>query len=528
MSDTILDYEKENRYLPQSLRAFVGATDRMATQNFNQFFTMYSGYEQLAVFNNRVSAEFASGFNRMNFQYLRSGVAPRLLQIFVSKTVGKLYYQTQNDEAVMNNLFDSNYFSNIINKATTESAQTGRSAIVVYGSKENPEELDVLTYNLFRHRLAFDRKGNVNEAWLYIVNMEDAKVGFEYVVCEHRFYKTKKVEVEVKQEDEKGNVITKTTTQIVKVPYQEYLVYSITYTNQNKKDAQRRKLEAYEISDSILDRFPDANFNKPKELDMNSIGVFNLDYTLVNTKFPDLSIPESMFVDAVDNALVCDTSLTDKEVEKEIGRGQILIPEFAKMQDISYQANPLQGMMMRRVAEQTKNPILQKYPTMSMEDSKPTNVQFDIRAEQWETQLNGDVARLCASVGISVLDYDPRLLQQGQRTDDEINAMTDITANTVQRFRNINELKINQFLECVGYILGIPQPIAVRWSMASILNPTKNADLVTKLLTNGLISRKEAIRRANPDLTDNEVDEMIKDIDSEQDSRAVPMAFNNF
>ncbi len=512
MSDTILDYEKENRYLPQSLRAFVGATDRMATQNFNQFFTMYSGYEQLAVFNNRVSAEFASGFNRLNFQYLRSGVAPRLLQIFVSKTVGKLYYQTQNDEGVMNNKFDKNYFSNIINKATTESAQTGRSAIVVYGSKENPEELDVLTYNLFRHRLAFDRKGNVNEAWLYIVNMEDVKVGFEYIICEHRFYKTKK--------DDKGNKI--------KVPYQEYLVYSVTYTNQSKTDAKRRTLEAYEISDAILQKFPNVKFNKPKELDMNSIGVFNLDYTLVNTKFPDLNIPESMFVDAVDNALVCDTSLTDKEVEKEIGRGQILIPEFAKMQDIGYQANPLQGMMMRRVEAQTKNPILQKYPTMSMEDSKPTNVQFDIRADQWDLTLNSDVARLCASVGISVLDYDPRLLQQGQRTDDEINAMTDITANTVQRFRNINELKINQFLECVGYILGIPQPIAVRWSMASILNPTKNADLVTKLLTNGLISRKEAIRRANPDLTDSEVDEMIKDIDSEQDSRAVPMAFNNF
>ena len=512
MSDTILDYEKENRYLPQSLRAFVGATDRMATQNFNQFFTMYSGYEQLAVFNNRVSAEFASGFNRLNFQYLRSGVAPRLLQIFVSKTVGKLYYQTKNDEGVMNNKFDKNYFSNIINKATTESAQTGRSAIVVYGSKENPEELDVLTYNLFRHRLAFDRKGNVNEAWLFIVNMEDAKVGFEYVICEHRFYKTKT--------DDNGKKI--------KVPYQEYLVYSITYTNQNKKDAKRRTLENHEISDAILEKFPNVKFNTPKELDMNSIGVFNLDYTLVNTKFPDLNIPESMFVDAVDNALVCDTSLTDKEVEKEIGRGQILIPEFAKMQDIGYQANPLQGMMMRRVEAQTKNPILQKYPTMSMEDSKPTNVQFDIRAEQWDVTLNSDVARLCASVGISVLDYDPRLLQTGQRTDDEINAMTDLTANTVQRFRNINELKINQFLECVGYILGIPQPIAVRWSMASILNPTKNADLVTKLLTNGLISRKEAIRRANPDLTDNEVDEMIKQIDSEQDSRAVPMAFNNF
>ena len=64
--------------------------------------------------------------------------------------------------------------------------------------------------------------------------------------------------------------------------------------------------------------------------------------------------------------------------------------------------------------------------------------------------------------------------------------------------------------------------------MASILNPTKNTDLVIKQLNAGLISRKEAIKRANPELTDFEVDEMITQIDNEKDSRVVPMAFNNF
>ena len=513
MSETILDYEKVNQYLPQSLRAFVGANDRMTTQNFNQFFTMYSGFEQLAVFNNRIAAEFGAGFHKLNYQYLRSGVAPKLLQIFVSKTVGKLYYQTVKDnEQAMNEKFDRNYFSNLIYKATYEAAQTGRGVLVVYGSKENPEQLDVLTYNLFRNRLIFDKNKNVNEAFLFIVNIEANKMGYEHVICEHRFYRYTK--------DATGKRIKK--------PYQEYLVYSIQYQSQNKKDIQRRVLDTKEIDQSILDKFPNVKFNNPKELDMNSIGVFNLDYTLINSKFPDLDIPEAMFVDATDNALMVDTSLTDREVEKEIGRAQIMLPEIGKPANIGFQTNDAQGMMMRRYEERTKNPIIQKYPTMSMEDSKPTSVQFDIRAEQWEQSIKGDIERLCSSVGIGVIDYMPTLLGGTNRTDDEINALTDMTMNTVTRFRNINELKINQFLECIGDILGIPSPISIRWSMASILNPTKNTDLVIKQLQAGLISRKEAIRRANPEMSEFEVDEMAKQINNETESQAVPLAFNNF
>ena len=47
---TILDYEKTNKFLPQSLRDFVGASNRMMRQNFNQFIYMYEGLEQMAVF----------------------------------------------------------------------------------------------------------------------------------------------------------------------------------------------------------------------------------------------------------------------------------------------------------------------------------------------------------------------------------------------------------------------------------------------------------------------------------------------
>ena len=164
-----------------------------------------------------------------------------------------------------------------------------------------------------------------------------------------------------------------------------------------------------------------------------------------------------------------------------------------------------------------------------MEDSKPTNVQFDIRADQWETSINGDICRLCASVGIGIIDYDSRLLQGGNHlTDDEVNAMTDITANTVKAFRNLNTYEINKCLECVCILLGIKTPAAIMWDMASILNPTRNTDLVIKKLQAGLISRKKAIAQANPEMTPSEIEEMITQIDAEKDQIAVPMAFDNF
>ena len=511
MSNTTIDYEKINKFLPQSLRNFVGATNRVSRQNYQEFLTMFSGVELLAVMNNLVAAEYASGYSQFNLTYMRSGIPPRLLDIKVSKTVGKVYYQTANDEKTMNSKFDSFYFSNMLYKAMEQACQTGRSALVVYGDFDN-QEAHLECYNLFRHRIRYGKKNEVKEASLFITRLDSDVVGTEYTIEEHRFYKKKK--------DDKGNDIF--------IPMQEFIVNRSMYKREDKKDAQTVRLDT--IPDEIQAQFKDIKFNQPRELKgFISIGVYPIIHTKTNKKFPDMDIPEAMFVDAVDNALMVETSITDKEVEKEIGRGQIMIPSFGKGSQIGSYLTPEQaGMMVREVPTSYRNPVITPYPTTSMEDSKPTNVQFDIRSEQWENSINGDVARLCASVGISIMDYDPRLLQTGQRTDDEINAMTDITANTVQAFRNLNTYEINKCLECVGALLGIASPIAIRWDMASILNPTKNADLVVKLLTNGLISRKEAIRRANPNLNDNEVDEMIKQIDSERDSMALPMQFNNF
>ena len=135
MSDTTtIDYDKINKFLPQSLRNFVGATNRISRQNYQEFLTMFSGVELLAVMNNLVAAEYASGYSQFNLTYMRSGIPPRLLDIKVSKTVGKVYYQTKNDEETMNSKFDSFYFSNMLYKAMEQMLLEKQETLAMAGN----------------------------------------------------------------------------------------------------------------------------------------------------------------------------------------------------------------------------------------------------------------------------------------------------------------------------------------------------------------------------------------------------------
>ena len=337
MSNTNIDYDKANKFLPDTLRNFVGATNRISRMNFRSFMPMFEGVEMLAVFNNATAAEFASGFTDLNYKYLRSGAAPRLKDIVVSKTVGRVYYQTKIDEATLNEKFDKDYFSDCLYKAFDECAMTGRSAVVMYQEKEEGE-VNLLSYNLFRHKLRFDQHKNVVEAWIYIVSLEGDRVGTDYVMCEHRFLKAKK--------DEQDNIIY--------IPYQEFLVYGLTSSREDKSDAIKAVIEKDRIPNEIKTMYPSIRFNEPKELPFGGIGVFDIKYTLTNSKYIDSDIPEAMFTDAVDNALTVDTSITDKEIEKEIGRAQILIPEFGKGQAIeSYQTQGAVGQNVFRTITRT-------------------------------------------------------------------------------------------------------------------------------------------------------------------------------
>ena len=500
MAETILDYDKTNKYLPTTLREFVGTADRVAHQDFGQFIPFYTGVELSAILNNKKAAEFAGGFTDLNYQLLRAGAAPRILKVLVTKSVGRVWYQAEEDnEEAFDKFLSVNLFRDKLKKAAKEAMMTGRSALVVYPKDNN--KIEIASYNLFRHKLRFDKNGKVIEAFLYMVRIDNQGT-YTNVICEHRYY---------------GKTNGK--------PYQKFELWF--FDDKKVKDATPKEIDYNHIPDGIKEQYKDVTFGVAKEIDYPSIGVYDIKETVDNSKFVDVDIPEALFVDALDTGVCLDSSVTGKEVDKEIGRGRILYPDF--QQNVAVMDQTMVGdRCLRSIGVSYNDPIMTPYPSRSLEDNKPINVQFDTRSATWDATINEDVARLCANVGLSILDYDPRLLQTGQRTDDEINAMTDITAATVQDFRDNNEDKINDFLTDIATHYKLNVKVSIRWSMASILNPTKNTFLVKEQLGAGLISRKEAIRRVNPDLNSKEIDDLYNSIMAERGAEATENAFNNF
>lgn len=60
--------------------------------------------------------------------------------------------------------------------------------------------------------------------------------------------------------------------------------------------------------------------------------------------------------------------------------------------------------------------------------------------------------------------------------------------------------------------------------MRTILNPTKNSNLISTQLANGTISLETAVRRENPDYTDAEIKEELERIKNDNKSNP-PIGF---
>jgi hypothetical protein len=226
-----------------------------------------------------------------------------------------------------------------------------------------------------------------------------------------------------------------------------------------------------------------------------------------------------------------DVTRTYKEVDKELGRGRALVPEFmstaspiANIGHTGHVTSMIPGMS----SGMPRDVVITRYPSKSLEDNKPTSIQFDLRTEQWRNDIAGTIGDICSAFGLSVIDYDPRLLQMGQRTDDEINAMTDITRSTVEDKREIAEESINAMLNQISKFYNVDEPVFIRWSMRAILNPTKNNSLIGQQLAQGTISQETAIRRENPDFTKEEVEEELQRIKGERQAQSVDRQFEEF
>nr|DAO85738.1 MAG TPA: portal protein [Caudoviricetes sp.] len=500
------DYEKENIRLPLTLRKVLGVSNRVTKQNQFVFLRLFSNTEQRAILNNLNASEIATGFvPHIHYSNLMTGLAPNLVKILVRKIAGRVFIEGDDEETKQVKLqFSEAYLTKVLKKAFTYSIGTGRATLVVDWNAES-KKVRIRDFDLYRSKLKYNEKEELIQADLFL-NDFATEVMQAYIVIERRYYNQSQL------------------------PCQKIVVAKCIWDKeQDLKTTIIEYADKGQVPEQVRRQFANIQFYQEIELEgYTDLGVYPIDNTVTNGMYPYSNIPESQFLTIQDMLIENDITRTNKNVDQEFGRSRLLIPEFMSS------AAPVQGANNNIISHlgssyamgygQAKDPVMTRYPTRSMEESKPTAVQFDLRTEQWRADIGGVIGDICSAFGISVLDYDPRLLQMGQRTDDEINAMTDITRATVEDKREIAEESINSMLRLISSLYGLDKPLFLRWSMRTILNPTKNSNLISTQLANGTISLETAVRRENPDYTDAEIKEELERIKNDNKSNP-PIGF---
>lgn len=500
-----LDYSKENKNLPDTLRVLLGQRNRITKSIEYDYLRLFDADVRLAVLNNYNAFDIATGFSQaVHYTNLMTGTAPRLKNILRDKICSRVMIEGDNESI---NKVKANYSEARLTKdlkiAFDNAIATGRGVMALDYIND---KIKIRHFNLFRSKIKFDLTNDIVEADLFL-QIKNISAFENFTIIEKRYYNSNNI------------------------PCNKYVLAKVQWDKGNSLDSRIDYYESSKIDDRIKKMFEGITFNREVELTgFNTLGVYVIDNDITNTKYPYSNIPQSQFVDVQDLLIEREVSETYKAIDKHFGRGRIIKPSFMKTGFSG--SNMVNGnvstMSYAPMPANNDQTIFTQYESLSMDDSKPQSIQFDLRSEQWRTDINGLIGDICACFGLTILDFDPRLLQAGQRTDDEINAMTDITRASVQEKRDINEEAINTLLNQIALLVGTATPVFIRWSMQNVLNPLKNSQLIAQQLANGTISRKTAIKRENPDYTDKEIDEELALIEQETKAIDINREFDQF
>lgn len=506
-----LDYEK-NMALGETLRTYLAMPNRVTKHDQRDYLKLSSDIELAALNNNLNATEVSTGFiNAIHFQNIMSGLAPTLLDRLVNKITSKVYIE----EAEENNDQLKEKFSNcklnvILKKAFTMSISTGRAVNVV---DKTSDDVIVRTFDLFRSKIIKTNE-KITEAFLYL-DINKVKAMDAYFLIEHRYFNKNKFACKR---------------------------YEIVFARWERESGNAKDIMSFDdvekIPSAIRKKYEDMGFSLMKEYILegfdNTLGVFAIDNTAINILYPYVDIPLSQYQFLQDLFVEYDTTRTFKEIDKHFGRGRIVRPEHmqsfgsASIGNVKNIANI--NLPFNKTAS-SDDLLYTTYPSTHIEDNKPMSIQFDLRTDQWRSEISGLVGDICAAFGLTIIDYDPRLLQMGQRTDDEINAMNDITRSTVENKRELATESINEMLKLIAKLYNVGDSVFIRWSLSSIINPTKNNALITSQLQNGTISHEEAVKRSNPDYTSKELKEELQKINNERQqaqANTINTTFENF
>lgn len=168
--------------------------------------------------------------------------------------------------------------------------------------------------------------------------------------------------------------------------------------------------------------------------------------------------------------------------------------------------------------------IYKMVPNLSLENQKPIPIQFDLRADNWETIQNKLFKQIALHIGVNPSFISASLNDNTARTAREVSTEENDTAEYVNDTREILEKPFNRLLElvlkCKAENSDNPElysdNVVIRWSSAGLTNRSTLAEIVNSCVQAGTMSLEKATRMLNYDDDELQVQEEYNRITQEK------------
>lgn len=510
-------------------------TDTYSYINKSTFYTCANPtYIDYYVRTIRPIAQWLDGYVN-NFHSARQGIfstrmAASLVKGVANQIVGKrIMFKTSNKDGgrsgiqKLNDWQNKGHFQQAVRNAVKFAVGLGTSLLKINTKMDGTCWLEPIRLDSFW--FSSDFSGELTEVYSLIKNYGNVLPSGgkpqkqNYYLVEHRYYVEERVKKVEKLPDGTREVFVENKL----VPMIEYGVK--TYSGQilndtaaeidiNQQQALKFDSIPSNIRNSIKKDYGQIRIGEPSKLPFENLGCILLKFDGSDISLPSIPFGTSLLQDILSYLAGYDMAYSYMMRDIYQGKGFILSPESyikSAKQFQNMQESPFNGIA---------DSLVVKLPTNNPDDSKIEQVQFNLRAQEWEIILDDILKRIATTIGMSPRTIAAYLEDSShQKTATEIDAEDDATIAFIEIKRGIFEEPINELVRTILRYMGCSDEVKILFGTPTLVNRDKVIEREIKKLESGLTTIEDAVKAIYDEEDEDQVRERLERIRVEQDQK---------
>lgn len=418
-------------------------------------------------------------------------------------------------------------FQNTVKQAIGYAIPLGTSAIKI--NKDGNGKLWVEPLRLDYFYFAVDGRKNVTKFTSFIrCFTSNENKGENYFMVEKRYF-----DIVKKPFDHEINGKKFTFKVDERVAMIEYDIYKYAGTVQNnsmpasvnaKNTVNYKDLPDY-VKAALKEDYGYIKIGEPQILPFkNYLGVelfFNEGGDITN---PTLPFGRVLAFDCLSDFMEFDMNKSYGVRDLYNSKGIVGVPKALSQAALTQPAVPGTGGNVKIVTESVYNKMnIPGYEVVNGLDpntQKPIITQFEMRVDEHEKEEFKIYKSIAITVGVSPRSIASFLVQEGEKTDDQIQSEDDTITQWIKDHRQDYIKGLNRIIECVLNYEGKAANVEVKFASDGLVKGDKQLEQIEKKLELGLMTKEDAVRELNPDDDEEQLKLKIEKVKQLQEQKA--------